>query len=109
MLALLNNAGVLMRYQRTPFDLSIQLLRKRFESIIEGEPAVVIDSSCRILLDGLAGGYHLKDDGVTPRKDGYFDHLIDALRYGVFNLFGATLSANLPEHLPTSAAKWNRK
>lgn len=109
MLALLNNAGVLMRYQRTPFDLSIQLLRKRFESMIEGEPAVVIDQSCRILTDALAGGYHLKDDGVTPRKDGYFDHLVDALRYGVFNLFGATLSANLPEHLPTSAAKWNRK
>lgn len=104
MLALLNNAGVLMRYQRTPFDLSIQVLRKRFESMIEGEQALLIDESCRVLVDGLAGGYHLKEDGVTPRKDGHFDHLVDALRYGIYNLFGATAGAMRPQDLPTSVA-----
>ena len=104
MLALLNNAGVLMRYQRTPFDLSIQLLRKRFETIIEGDPAIVIDSTCRVLIDGLAGGYHLKEDGVTPRKDGHFDHEIDALRYGVFNLFGVGTSSLRPDQLVPSIA-----
>lgn len=103
MLALLNNAGILMRYQRTPFDLSIQLLRKRFESIIEQEPAIVIDESCRILIDGLAGGYHLKEDGVTPRKDGTYDHEIDALRYGNYNLFGVATSTYSGD-LPTSIA-----
>lgn len=102
MLALLNNAGILMRYQRTPFDVSIQLLRKRFESQIEGEQAILVDTSCRVLLDGLAGGYHLKEDGVTPRKDGFFDHLVDALRYGVYNLFGVTASAYRPDQLPSS-------
>jgi hypothetical protein len=102
MLALLNNAGILMRYQRTPFDLSVQLLRKRFESQIEGEQAVLIDSSCRVLVDGLAGGYHLKEDGVTPRKDGFFDHLCDALRYGVFNLFGVATSNLRPDQMPSS-------
>lgn len=104
MLALLNNAGILMRYQRTPFDISIQLLRKRFETLIEGEPAILIDESCRILIDGLLGGYHLKEDGVTPKKDGQFDHEIDALRYGVYNLFGLALSSVRPEDLPRSLA-----
>jgi hypothetical protein len=102
MLALLNNAGILMRYQRTPFDVSIQLLRKKFESQIEGEQAVLIDSSCRVLVDGLAGGYHLKEDGVTPRKDGFFDHLVDALRYGVFNIYGVAVSTLRPDQMPTS-------
>lgn len=102
MLALLNNAGVLMRYQRTPFELSMQVLRKRFESQIEGEQAILIDSSARVLIDGLSGGYHLKEDGVTPRKDGTFDHEIDALRYGVWNLFGVTTSALRPDQMPTS-------
>ena len=102
MLALLNNAGILMRYQRTPFDVSISTLRKRFESQIEGEQAVLIDSSCRVLIDGLAGGYHLKEDGVTPRKDGFFDHLVDALRYGVFNIFGVATSNLRPDQMPTS-------
>lgn len=104
MLALLNNAGILMRYQRTPFDLSIQVLRKRFESQIEGEQALVVDERCRVLIDGLLGGYHLKDDGVTPKKDGHFDHLIDALRYGVYNLFGITGSSRDASELPTSVA-----
>ena len=104
MLALLNNAGILMRYQRTPFELSMQMLRKRFETLIEGEPAIVIDESCRILIDGLLGGYHLKEDGVTPRKDGQFDHEIDALRYGMYNLFGLALSSVRPEDLPRSLA-----
>lgn len=102
MLALLNNAGIMMRYQRTPLDLSMQLLRKRFESMIEGDPAILIDESCRVLIDGLAGGYHLKEDGVTPRKDGFFDHEIDALRYGIFNLFGTSMSARDTSTLPSS-------
>lgn len=105
MLALLNNAGILMRYQRTPFDVSISTLRKRFESQIEGEQAVLIDSSCRVLIDGLAGGYHLKEDGVTPRKDGFFDHLVDALRYGCWNLFGASVSAMPLDRMPSSLYK----
>lgn len=104
MLALLNNAGILMRYQRTPFDLSIQLLRKRFESIIEGEPAIVIDDTCQILIDALNGGYHLKEDGVTPQKDGHFDHLVDALRYGIYNLFGVGISSLRPDQIQTSLA-----
>lgn len=104
MLSLLNNAGILMRYQRTPFDLSVQLLRKRFEAIIEGDPAVLIDASARVLVDGLAGGYHLKEDGVTPRKDGFFDHLVDALRYGVYNLFGIAVSSLRPDQIQTSFA-----
>lgn len=102
MLALLNNAGILMRYQRTPFDVSIQVLRKRFEMDIEGDPAILLDPSVRILADGLAGGYHLKEDGVTPRKDGYFDHEVDALRYGVYNIFGVTMSGMRPEQVQTS-------
>ncbi len=101
MLALLNNAGILMRYQRTPFDLSVQLLRKRFETLIEGDPAILIDSRARVLIDGLMGGYHLKEDGVTPRKDGHYDHLIDALRYGLWNLFGISTSGHKPGSLIT--------
>lgn len=104
MLALLNNAGILMRYQRTPFDLSVQLLRKRFESQIEGEQAVLIDSSARVLIDAMAGGYHLKEDGVTPRKDGHFDHEVDALRYGLWNLFGIATSNLRPDQMPSSLA-----
>jgi hypothetical protein len=106
MSAMLNNTGITIRYMHTPFDVSMALLRKKFESLIEGEPAIVIDSRyCPILSGGLAGGYHLKKDGVTPNKDGYYDHLVDALRYGVYNLCGA--QANTTISIPQSIAYWS--
>lgn len=105
MLAILNRAGIMLRYTRTPFDLSLNLLRKKFETLIEGEPAIVIDPSCRLLIDGLAGGYHFKEDGITPHK-GLYDHLIDALRYFVWFYQGSTITST--HGLPTSLAYWSK-
>ena len=109
MLKLLADAGVLMGYQRTPFDLSMRALRTRFETILEREPAIVIDDrAAPILVAALAGGYHLKPDGVTPAKDGYYDHPVDALRYGVWNLFGvASTSTSTTNTVPDNIAYWS--
>ena len=109
MLGLLNNAGILMRYIRTPFDVSLNVMRKRFESQIEKVQAIQIDESCRILCDGLVGGYHVKEDGTTPKKDGLFDHLIDALRYGIWAIWGANSFAVDVSNLPNSIAYWDRR
>lgn len=106
MLSILNKAGIKLMYQRTSFDLSLNLLRKRFEQLVDGKPAVLIDESCTTLIDGLTGGYHFKDDGVTPHK-GLYDHLIDALRYGVWNIYGSTLTS--VKDLPNSVATWRKK
>lgn len=78
-------AGITVRYKHTPFDVSLREVRHRFESLIEKKPAIQIARRCRMLIASLSGGYHLKDDGVTPKKDGTYDHLPDALRYGVWN------------------------
>jgi hypothetical protein len=61
------------------------------------------------LIDGLLGGYHLKEDGVTPRKDGHFDHLIDALRYGCWNIFGVATSNIRFDQMPASLASVGRR
>ena len=107
MLKLLMDAGVTMRYQHTPFDLSVALLRKKFESLIDKGPAIRIDARrCPILVGALSGGYHFKKDGITPFKDGYYDHLVDALRYGVFNLFGVSSTSSTTNYIPRSIAYW---
>lgn len=103
MLRLLNEAGVNMLYKKTPFDVSLALLRKRFETLIEGQPAILIHPRCRVLIEALKGGYHLKEDGETPKKDGYYDHLMDALRYIVYNIYGAGM-VNVAS--PSEAAKY---
>lgn len=106
-LHIFNQAGIRMRFQRTPFDLSLKLLRARFELLIDGTPAIQVHPRCRILIEALAGGYHFKPDGATPNKDNYYDHPIDALRFGVWNMFGTTLTAADASQLPTSVAYWS--
>jgi len=57
----------------------------------DGEAGLIVDPSCRILIEGFEGGYHYpkKYDGrggdPNPEKDGYYDHLQDTLRYLVWN------------------------
>lgn len=112
MLKLLFDAGVTMRYQHTPFDVSMAVLRKKFESLIEKTPAVRVDARlCPILSGGLAGGYHFKRDGITPFKDGYYDHLVDALRYGLFNIFGVndTSSTTKQSYAIRGIAYWENQ
>lgn len=95
-------AGITIRFKHTPFDLSLNEVRKRFEILIEKKPAIQIARRCKMLIGGLAGGYHLKDDGVTPRKDGTYDHLCDCLRYGIWNtLVGRQYNA---DEVPLSVA-----
>lgn len=98
--------GIRIRYQYTPFDVSLKALRLHFERFMsDGRVALAIDSrKCPILTGGLAGGYHFKKDGVTPFKDGYYDHLVDTLRYGMYNLFGANVSTVDTSNLPTNIA-----
>lgn len=89
MLTLLHQAGVRMRFQHTPLDVSLRVLRKKFETLVKGEPAVaIVKRDCLNLVGALEGGYHFKRDGITPHKDEFYDHLVDALRYGIWNLFG---------------------
>jgi len=66
-----------------------------------GVPGIIIDRSCTELIKAFRGGYRYPDNrgksGIekaqkeTPFKDGYFDNIMDALRYGVdanFSLSG---------------------
>ncbi len=91
MLTLLNKAGINMLFRKVPFDISIALVRQRLSLLIEAEPAIQIDPDCVVTIGAFAGGYHLKDDGVTPHKDGFYDHLMDDIRYGIYNEFGTGL------------------
>ncbi len=99
MLNLLRDAGIEMFYRDVPMDISLQLLRKGFEELIDGEPSIQIHPCCYWLIAALKGGYHLKDDGVTPKKDGTYDHGVDTLRYYIYYRRGRGFS-----HLKAKAA-----
>lgn len=94
--------GIQLRMQRMGIEESLRRVRKLMETLIIGQPAFVVDQSCQILIDGLSGGYALRDDGVTPIKDGLYDHLVDAMRYGIVNVLG--LEPTVDSEIPSSLA-----
>lgn len=104
-LGMLQQVGILLRSVHTPMDLSLRTLRMRLERMVSGRPAIIIKKTCRVLINALKGGYRFKEDGVTPFKDGYYDHAADAFRYGVWNLWGSTGTVSSTS-LATNIAYW---
>lgn len=51
-------------------------------------PLLLVHSSCQWLIRALEGNYERDEHGV-PIKDGKFDHMIDAFRYGIVNTMGS--------------------
>jgi len=92
-------AGILIRYKKTQIDTGVRRLRQLMEQLVEGEPAFQVSASCHVLTSALRGGYHMDKDGQKPFKDGYYDHLCDALRYGVDNVYGGMAPQRF-DHLP---------
>lgn len=59
-------------------DLVHRLLRIR----PDGSPALLVDPSCTILIEGFKGGYRMPENGGDkPEEDGYYEHLMDCMRY----------------------------
>ena len=46
-------------------------------------------ANCPILVAALRGGWHREEDSDEPAKDGYYDHIADALGYLLWGEFGA--------------------
>lgn len=88
-LAELLKVGVTMHYRISKIEEGLRVVRLALERIIRGEPAVQFDRRyCGLLIDAIAGGYRLDNSGDKPWKDGYYEHVADAFRYGLLNLFG---------------------
>jgi hypothetical protein len=73
----------------------IEIITQRLMMRNDGQYGLLINPSCKILLDAFKGGYRYPEerDGSpedeNPQKDGYYDHLMDALRYLCVNNFNA--------------------
>ena len=77
-----------------------ELVERKLTTLIGGIPALIVDESCKIIIDGFLGGYHYpKAQGTKPVKeeperDGYYEHLLNALEYIVVNLFTVATGDN---------------
>lgn len=93
---ILQSKGIQLYVKHSEYSLRKQIIEKKINSVIDGIPCFQVDNSCRILNDGFLGGYRyptlkegqeagLKKD--LPWKDGFYDHLQEALQYIAVQLF----------------------
>jgi len=82
-----NIAINVVREDETSIERAIDILRMRCrERTVGGEPLLLVDKSCTVLNEALAGGYRRSPDKFfksgqpKPHKDGYFDNAVDALK-----------------------------
>lgn len=77
-----------MRYRPSFVNEGIELIQSKMRLLIGSRPGLLIKGSkCPILVEGFRGGYCREGDDVI--KDGYYEHLQDALREGFINTFAS--------------------
>jgi hypothetical protein len=102
-LQVLNEAGIILQY-RTGLTIEdgLMVLRTNLGKIVDGEPLIQYDKDgCSVLINALRGGYRIDDKG-KPVKDGYFDHPVDADRYGITNVFGVVDRRAMLKNMPAT-------
>jgi len=88
---ILNSCGIYPIWRKSEIGEGLTIIRKMLIEDRAGKPAIMIDKRCKVLIDGFLGGYHYpektegKPEKELPEKDGYYEHLMDALRYIVVN------------------------
>lgn len=91
--AILAKMGIRVRTRPMGIESGLDVIRDALRAFREGRPRLCIRPNCRILIRAMVGGYHyarmrggqLRNE---PKKDGYYDHVVDALRYGLANALG---------------------
>lgn len=72
------------RGMRDYVEPGIAIVRKELSTLIDGIPELTIDPRCTMCRSGYFSKYVRDDDGF-PKKDGFYDHLMDADRYNAYN------------------------
>lgn len=86
-LSILADAGIELIFIVSSIEEGTRRVRFLLESIIKGQPAIQVSRhNAPLTMRMLQGGYRLAANH-RPLKDGFYDHLADAFRYGIVNLF----------------------
>lgn len=93
---ILESKGIQLRIRHSEYRLRQEIIEKKLNTIINGEPTLQVNTPCRIINDGFLGGYHYptRKEGQAfivkfelPFRDGFYEHLMNCLEYIAVNLF----------------------
>jgi len=74
-----------------------EIIERKLATLIDGIPALVIDRSCKCIIDGFLGGYHypVRKQGQAfnpaifevPFRDGFYEHGMNSCEYFAVSMF----------------------
>ena len=113
---LLNEFKVKVNFRFSFIEEGLKMIERALLVRADGEAGLLIDPCNTVLIDAFAGGYKL-DSGASgkdtegrlknsPKKDGYFDHLCDALRYLFINLFTIAPTSDQKDKALSAVSLW---
>jgi hypothetical protein len=91
---ILNNYKIYPLTRKTEINAGLELIRKSLIATAEGKKGFKLNPNrAPLLAEALQGGYAYAppkpgfQQREMPKKDGYYDHLVDALRYIMVNAY----------------------
>jgi hypothetical protein len=94
---ILNSKGIYPSYRKSAIEDGLNIMRRKFSTIIGERPAFQIHPRCQYVIDALIFGYIYGRDGISIQGEGlneygeeerdYFKHGLDGVRYIFVNLY----------------------
>jgi len=100
---ILQAKGIFPRFMKTNVLHGVDILVKKINKLIDGQPALQVDKECRLAIEMFMGGYSMAKlppgsaQKEEPDKDGVYDHISDAIRY-IINFF-FKVNEGIPVHI----------
>lgn len=96
---ILNDANIFPAHRRTKIEEGLRAVRHFLDTAFEGEPNFLIHPRCKLVVEGMRGGYSRLDGEDLPDKTTGYDHTQDALRYAATHLYQRHRVRRFHEHL----------
>lgn len=105
---ILHQYGIFPRARRSEINEGVTHIKNKLLAVRLGGKGLVINPDrCPILTEGFRGGYRYPEstqanpEPLYPAKDGYYEHLMDALRYIAVNVFSLWTPKVKEQHVPS--------
>lgn len=89
-ISILRGMGINIRYRKSGIKEGVELMRNLLEKRNDGNCSMYLANSDVLvyLIEAFEGGYRFPNEGgELPDKDGFYDHMVDALRYLCINIY----------------------
>lgn len=84
---ILRKLGINPIFRRTWIEEGLDAIKTRLDTVNPDtrSPNFLIHPRCKILIEAFRGGYSREDGEDKPKKDGYYDNIMDACRYAILH------------------------